>query len=66
MSGCAELGGWQGRVAGGSLSVDGEGSPDDWWRVVAATAWAHLDDVRDVVDTAGLEPPGAGSTGSDG
>ena len=36
-------GGWTGRVDAGALVVDGDGSPDDWWRVVAATAWAHLD-----------------------
>jgi glycerol 3-phosphatase-2 len=62
----AELGGWRGRADDASLVVDGEGSADDWWRVVAATAWAYLDRSGDVVDTAGLEPPGTGSTTSDG
>ena len=61
----ARLGGWRGRVTGGSLVVEGEGGPDDWWRVAAATAWAHLDESGAVVDTAGLEQPGAGSTQSD-
>jgi HAD superfamily hydrolase (TIGR01450 family) len=64
--GGTRLGGWQGRVEAGSLEVQGEGSPDDWWRVVAATGWAYLDASGDVADTAGLEPPGGGSTGSDG
>jgi HAD superfamily hydrolase (TIGR01450 family) len=59
------LGGWQGRVDDGSLVVDGDGGADDWWRVVAATAWAYLDESGDVVDTAGLEPPGTGGAGSD-
>jgi HAD superfamily hydrolase (TIGR01450 family) len=57
----ARLGGWRAEVADGSLRVEGEGSVDDWWRVVAARAWAHLDEVDSPVDTGGLEPPSAGS-----
>jgi HAD superfamily hydrolase (TIGR01450 family) len=57
----ARLGGWRARVDGGVLVVDGSGSADDWWRVVAASGWAHLDSSGKVVDTTGLEPPGAGS-----
>jgi glycerol-1-phosphatase len=53
-------------VAGASLVVEGEGSAGDWWRVVATTAWAHLDTSGDVVDTAGLQAPSPGSTGSGG
>jgi glycerol 3-phosphatase-2 len=37
------LGGWRARVEAGSLRVEGQGSLDDWWRVVAAVAWEHLD-----------------------
>ncbi len=62
----AELGGWAARVADGGLSVSGEGSPNDWWRVVAAASWAHLDDSGTAVDTAALEPPGGRSQASDG
>jgi hypothetical protein len=60
------LGGWRARVEDGSLTLDGDGSADDWWRVVAAAAWAHLDGAGGVVDTTGLEPPGTGSAGSGG
>jgi glycerol-1-phosphatase len=65
-NGEGRLGGWQGRVAGAALVVEGEGSAGDWWRVVATTAWAHLDTSGDVVDTAGLQAPSPGSTGSGG
>ena len=64
--GTAELGGWRARVDGGSLAVAGDGSVHDWWRVVAAAAWAHLDESGDAVDTTGLEPPGTGSASPDG
>lgn len=37
------LGGWEGRVSGGALEVTGSGTPEEWWRVVAAAAWDHLD-----------------------
>jgi HAD superfamily hydrolase (TIGR01450 family) len=64
--GAAELGGWRARVESGSLGVEGNGSADDWWRAVAAIAWAHLDSSGEVADTGGLEPPGAGSAQPDG
>jgi glycerol 3-phosphatase-2 len=51
------LGGWRARVDAGTLRVEGDGSTDDWWRVVAVAAWDALDDSGDVVDTAGLTPP---------
>ena len=57
--GGAELGGWRARADGTRLTVEGEGSPGDWWRVVAASSWARLDDGGEPVDTAGLEPPEA-------
>ena len=31
------------RVDDGRLRVEGDGEPGDWWRVVAAAAWRHLD-----------------------
>lgn len=54
----AELGGWRAAVSEGSLQVTGEGAPNDWWRVVAATAWAALDRTGRVVAVEGLRPPG--------
>ncbi|WP_328530911.1 HAD-IIA family hydrolase [Nocardioides sp. NBC_00368] len=39
----ARLGGWTAEVRDGELSVTGQGSTDDWWRVAATSAWAHLD-----------------------
>ncbi|MDQ4114532.1 MAG: HAD hydrolase-like protein, partial [Actinomycetota bacterium] len=39
----ARLGGWTAEVRDGELRVTGEGATDDWWRVAAAGAWAHLD-----------------------
>jgi hypothetical protein len=57
--GVAEQGGWRAHADGARLSVDGDGTPGDWWRVVAAAAWARLDDGGEPVDTAGLEPPEA-------
>jgi HAD superfamily hydrolase (TIGR01450 family) len=52
-----QLGGWSAAVEGESLSVTGDGSAADWWRVVAAAAWAHLDATGQPVATDGLEPP---------
>jgi HAD superfamily hydrolase (TIGR01450 family) len=45
-------GGWVARVASGSLDVEGEGDPDDWWRAVAAAAWTYGDETGEpaVVD----------------
>lgn len=51
------LGGWRARTDGGALSVDGDGSVDDWWRVVAAAGWSWLDAHGEPVDTAGATPP---------
>ena len=36
-------GGWTVRVEGGALVAGGAGDADDWWRAVAAAAWAHAD-----------------------
>lgn len=51
------LGGWQARADDGRLVVTGDGSPDDWWRVVAVCAWAHLDDTGEPVDLSGVREP---------
>ena len=53
------LGGWRGRVVAGRLEVDGQGAADDWWRVVAISAWTHRDSEGTVPDTTGLVRPGA-------
>jgi HAD superfamily hydrolase (TIGR01450 family) len=55
----AELGGWAARVEAGELQVEGQGSVDDWWRVVATAAWTHLDATGDAADTTALRPPEA-------
>jgi glycerol-1-phosphatase len=57
--GVGEQGGWRAHADGARLTVEGDGTPGDWWRVVAAAAWARLDDTGEPVDTAGLEPPDA-------
>ncbi|GAB2452496.1 HAD hydrolase-like protein [Nocardioides hungaricus] len=49
------LGGWQARATDGRLDVAGDGAPDDWWRVVATCAWAHLDETGDPVHLAGVQ-----------
>ncbi|RYE75320.1 MAG: hypothetical protein EOO74_10205 [Myxococcales bacterium] len=51
------LGGWLAEVDGGELLVRGEGSPQDWWRVVASAAWEHLDTHGGEVGTARLGQP---------
>ena len=56
-----ELGGWRATVSDGGLEVEGDGSPDDWWAVVASAAWAHVDAGGPVPDTAGLVPPLTGA-----
>ena len=51
------LGGWQAEVDGDSLVVTGDGSRDDWWRVVAATAWSYLDVQGGPVEVTSLAVP---------
>lgn len=51
------LGGWEAHASGGRLEVSGAGAPDDWWRVVAVCAWAHLDETGEPVQVSGLEEP---------
>lgn len=51
------LGGWTARTEGERLTVHGDGTAADWWRVVAVAGWAHLDDTGQPVATEGLQPP---------
>jgi HAD superfamily hydrolase (TIGR01450 family) len=51
-------GGWTARVVDGRVALDGDGDAADWWRVVAAAAWQHLDDTGTPVDTGDLVPRG--------
>jgi glycerol-1-phosphatase len=57
------LGGWRAEVDDGRLGVTGTGSSDDWWRVVAAAAWAHLDASGSVADIDALQVPDEGTSG---
>ncbi|WP_081790571.1 MULTISPECIES: HAD-IIA family hydrolase [unclassified Nocardioides] len=52
-----ELGGWRAATDGRSLAVSGAGDPADWWRVVAETAWDHLDRSGEPVHVSALEVP---------
>ncbi|MCB0908900.1 MAG: HAD hydrolase-like protein, partial [Nocardioidaceae bacterium] len=56
----ARVGGWSVDVTDGRIQVTGTGSPDDWWRAVGSSAWAHLDTTGSVADHAGLVPPESG------
>ena len=56
-SGGWELAGWRAEVEGAELVVSGAGDPDDWWRVVAVAAWAHLDETGEALDTGRLSQP---------
>jgi glycerol 3-phosphatase-2 len=51
------LGGWSASVQDGHLRVSGDGTPADWWRVVAVAAWAHLDETGQPVVTDDVEVP---------
>jgi len=53
------LGGWQARVRGDALEVQGQGGVDDWWRVVAAVAWEHLDATGRPVSVDEARAPGS-------
>ena len=54
-----ELGGWRANVDDGALTIGGTGSLDDWWRVVAVTAWHHFDSTGSPVDVSGVPEPGS-------
>jgi glycerol 3-phosphatase-2 len=64
--GGAELGGWRARLEGRRITLEGDGSAGDWWRAVAAAAWASNDAHGEPPDTAGLAPPKASPRGSAG
>ena len=51
------LGGWSAHTEEDRLVVEGGGSPDDWWRVVAVAGWLHLDDTGQPVGTDGVRLP---------
>jgi len=51
------LGGWWARVDDGHLVVEGDGEVGDWWRVVAAASWRHLDRHGAPPDVDGLSAP---------
>lgn len=53
----ASLGGWRSTVDAGRLAVTGGGVVADWWRVVAAEAWRHLDETGQPVATEGVRQP---------
>ena len=50
-------GGWSVAVEAGRIEVEGSGSADAWWTVVAAAGWAHLDATGDAPDVSGLTAP---------
>jgi glycerol-1-phosphatase len=54
------LGGWTAAVRDGALQVTGSGAAADWWRVVTAAAWEHLDTTGEVADLAAATPPSDG------
>ena len=53
------LGGWRAVVEEGRLRVDGDGALGDWWRVVTAACWAHLDDAGEAADLGAVDVPAA-------
>lgn len=56
VDGTWRLGGWSASAAG-ELTVTGDGALDDWWRVVAAAAWEHLDRAGAPVRVSGVRVP---------
>jgi glycerol-1-phosphatase len=52
-------GGWYATVVADRLVVTGVGTPDDWWRASAVTAWQHLDRAGVPAEVAGVVPPDA-------
>jgi HAD superfamily hydrolase (TIGR01450 family) len=52
------LGGWTATVEDGRLTVEGEGSDANWWRVAATACWRHLDEVGHPADVSDTTPPG--------
>lgn len=58
-------GGWTAAAEGGTLTVTGEGGPDDWWRVVACAGWTHLDTTGAPAAVDRLRPPSSVTSGAD-
>ncbi len=52
--------GWSATVAGGRVAVEGNGDAEAWWSVVAAAAWAYLDETGKPAEVSGLSSPDAG------
>ncbi|HET7387085.1 MAG TPA: HAD-IIA family hydrolase [Nocardioidaceae bacterium] len=50
------LAGWTAYVEDGGLRVDGDGTPAQWWQLVAAVGWRHFDDTGCPVDLTGAPP----------
>jgi len=57
VSDTASAGGWTASCTDGRLRLEGVGDADDWWRAVAAAAWAYADRTGQHVATDGVEPP---------
>lgn len=58
-SGTWTSGGWTATATDGRLTAAGSGDTSDWWRCVAAAAWAALDGSGTPVDVSGVRPPEA-------
>lgn len=56
--GVAELNGWSAAVDDGLITVTGDGTDADWWRVVATVSWQHLDASGSPVHLGDTTPPG--------
>jgi HAD superfamily hydrolase (TIGR01450 family) len=56
--GAFELGGWRAVAEHGTVKIDGDGEVVDWWRVLAAAAWRHLDLTGASVEVPATRPPG--------
>jgi glycerol 3-phosphatase-2 len=53
------LGGWKASLTDDRLEVTGDGPVDDWWRVLAAAGWNHLDTTGSAVDVSRVRLPGS-------
>jgi glycerol 3-phosphatase-2 len=49
--------GWQARVDGGALRIDGSGDADGWWTAAAAALWEHRDVTGSDADPGTAVPP---------
>lgn len=50
-------GGWAARAPGGTLTIEGGGAADDWWRAAAVAGWRHLDATGEAAGIDRLDPP---------